>query len=448
MRLAAAAGVTVVSVDVRGRGDSDGEFVPFVHEAADAVAVVAALAGHPWCGGPIVVMGQGYGAVCALAAARDAAGLVAAAFLISPPGGPGDVFPGRDGVRRADLLVWRHLMAGRHPLPTRFADWADVLTRPWKDQEHALGHGSLGWAEFTAAGLPGSVPVPVPVTILTGWWDPACRPSWELARNSPHAELLVGPWTAYTTRHPAQHVGGLDWGPGSVVDPLELQVDLLGRLGEPARGGRVFVTGDNAWNDLPRTPPALNWALHPSAPHGAWTTAGSGHLGDTAGTGAAEFTSDGADPVPAQPDLGLAVSAGAPAQLDLTFLDGRHDVLVYTSTALTTPRLVVGELLLELDAESDSPADGLWVASVEDVFPGGAPSLHLALGVASVRPGERKAVLRLGPIGHRFLPGHRVRLRVAATCAPLYRPADDAPVRERRRVHHENTVLRLPEVLP
>ncbi|GAA0623312.1 CocE/NonD family hydrolase [Kutzneria viridogrisea] len=448
-RLAAAAQVTVVSVDIRGRGDSDGEFVPFVHEQADADAVVTALAGHPWCAGPVVVMGQGYGAACAVAAARNATGLVTAAFLISPPGGPGEVFPGRDGVRRADLLVWRHLMAGRHPLPTGFADWAEVLTRPWQEQEHGLGHENLGWADFgaTAAGLPGDAPLPVPVTILTGWWDPACRPSWALARSCPDAELVVGPWTAYAARHPSQHVGGIDWGPGSVVDPLELQVDLLHRASEPARRTRVFVTGDNAWHDLPRTPSTVEWTLRPSSSRGAWTTAGDGQLADTAGTGADEFTSDLADPVPAQPSLGQAVSPSAPAQLDLTFVDGRHDVLVYTSAPLPAPRLVLGELTLELDADSDSPAEALWVASVEDVFPGGTASLHLALGVAAVRPGERKAVLRLGPIGHRFLPGHRVRLRLAATCAPLFRPADHVPAREQRRVHHAGTALRLPEVV-
>jgi predicted acyl esterase len=446
-RLAAAARATVVSVDIRGRGDSDGEFVPFVHEPADADAVVAAVASHPWCAGPIVVMGQGYGAACAIAAARNATGLVTAAFLISPPGGPGDVFPGRDGVRRADLLVWRHLMAGRHPLPTRFADWADVLSRPWKDHEQALGHEDLGWAGFDAAGLPGTVPLPVPVTILTGWWDPACRPSWELARGCPDAELVVGPWTAYAARHPAQHVGGIDWGPGSVVDPLELQVDVLNRVHETARRTRVFVTGDNDWYDLPHTPPTVEWTLHPTASRGARTTAGDGQLTGTAGAGAAEFTSDLADPVPAQPDIGQAAGPGAPAQLDLTFLDGRHDVLSYTSAALAAPRLVVGELTLELDADSDSPADALWVASVEDVFPDGTASLHLALGVVTVRPGERTAVLQLGPIGHRFRPGHRVRLRLAGTCAPVFRPADQAPAREQRRVHHAGTVLRLPEVL-
>ncbi|WP_236795031.1 alpha/beta fold hydrolase [Amycolatopsis sp. GM8] len=446
-RLAAAAGVTVVSVDVRGRGDSDGEFVPFVHERADAAAVVAALAGHSWCAGPIVVMGQGYGAACALAAARDATGLVAGAFLISPPGEPGDVFPGRDGARRADLLVWRHLMAGRHPLPTRFADWAELLRGPWKEQEHGLGHDDLGWAGFDAAGLVGTGPLLVPVTILTGWWDPACRPSWELARACPDAELVVGPWTAYAARHPAQHVGGVDWGPRSVLDPLELQVGLLDRVGGSARHNQVFITGDNAWHELPRTPQTVDWVLRPSASRDARTVAGGGYLGDTADTGVAEFTSDLTDPVPAQPGIGPAVNADAPAQLDLVFLDGRSDLVVYTSAPLAESRLVVGELTLELDAESDSPAEALWVASVEDVPPGGASSLHLTLGVAAVSPGERTAVLRLGPIGHRFLPGHQVRLRLAATCAPLFRPVDQAPAREQRRVHHAGTVLRIPEVV-
>lgn len=440
-RLAAAAGATVMSVDVRGRGDSDGTFTPFTDEAADAIATVAALAGHPWCNGPVVVMGQGYGAVWALAAARHP--MVGGAFLISPPGRAWDVFPGRDGARRSDLLVWRHLLAGRHPLPTGFADWAHVLTAPWAEQEHRLGHNDIGWAAFDGAAA--GDPPDIPVTIMTGWWDPACRAAWELAGRCPDAELVVGPWTAYAARHPAQHVGGVDWGPGSVVDPVQLQVELVQRAARTR--GRVFVTGANAWRDLP-LPVAASWVLRPSSTWGALTTAGDGRLGAAAGAGVDVFTSDLADPVPAQPGMGAAVAAGAPALLDLTFLDGRHDVAVYTSDPLTEPHLVIGEVSVELAAGSDSPAAALWVASLEDVLPGATASLHLALGVAVAEPGQRALALRLGPIGHQFLPGHRVRLRIAATCAPLFRPSDDAPARELRSVHHTGSVLRLPEVLP
>ena len=37
--------------DVRGRGDSDGEFYPLVHEAADGDATVSWLATRPWSNG-------------------------------------------------------------------------------------------------------------------------------------------------------------------------------------------------------------------------------------------------------------------------------------------------------------------------------------------------------------------------------------------------------------
>src|SRR5262249_41475729 len=142
-RLAAAAEMAVVCLDVRGRGDSGGDFVPFRDEAADAAEVVRQVAARSWCDGPIAVMGQGYGALSALGAARREPGLVGCAYVTSPPGATWEVFPGRDGVRRSDLLLWRHLVAGRTPQPVDLTDWDKVLRLPWAEQEDALGRDDI-----------------------------------------------------------------------------------------------------------------------------------------------------------------------------------------------------------------------------------------------------------------------------------------------------------------
>ncbi|WP_338760082.1 CocE/NonD family hydrolase [Nocardia vulneris] len=470
-RLAVAAEVVVVCVDVRGRGDSAGEFVPFQHEAADAEAVVRQVREQPWCRGRVAVLGHGYGALSALGAARRAAEAVCCAFVTSPPGAAWEVFPGRDGVRRADLLLWRHRIAGRTPQPVDLTDWEKLARLPWPEQEHALGRDDLDWADWPAdaglrAGLEeGAEPVDIPTMIVTGWWDPACRAAVALAGMSAQAQLIVGPWNARAARDPVRQVGGVDWGPRSVLDPLETQIRWLREhfedpaeqlagtgphreTGTRSARGQIFVTGDNSWRTFPDQSEVRPWSLHLVSSGRAQTTAGDGMLVELQPLGDCSdvFTSVLDDPVPAQPAFAPATRAHSPEVLDLTFLNGRHDMVVYTSSPLHDPLSVVGEPLLELHATSDSPVPAHWIVSLEDVFPGGTASLHLGLGMAVTQPGESNAVLRLGPIGHRFLTGHSLRIRIAATCAPLCRSPEGTPAFDRREVLHAGSAVTLPVV--
>jgi len=53
-------GYVVASVDVRGRGNSEGEFKPFVNEGRDGYDVVEWLAGQPWANGKVAMIGGSY----------------------------------------------------------------------------------------------------------------------------------------------------------------------------------------------------------------------------------------------------------------------------------------------------------------------------------------------------------------------------------------------------
>jgi putative CocE/NonD family hydrolase len=54
---------------VRGRGDSDGEWEPFVDEGLDGYDTIEWIAGQPWCDGTVGFMGASYGGFVQWAAA-------------------------------------------------------------------------------------------------------------------------------------------------------------------------------------------------------------------------------------------------------------------------------------------------------------------------------------------------------------------------------------------
>ncbi len=65
----AEAGYAVVIQDVRGRGESHGDFAPFVNEGLDGVATIEWVADQRWCTGAIGLAGSSYPAYCQTAIA-------------------------------------------------------------------------------------------------------------------------------------------------------------------------------------------------------------------------------------------------------------------------------------------------------------------------------------------------------------------------------------------
>jgi putative CocE/NonD family hydrolase len=103
---ALADGYAVAYQDTRGRGESDGEFRPWVHEAGDGAAAVEWFADHPWVDGVGMFGGSSPGQVQLFAAAEQPAGLRA----IAPTFTPSDLHRSdffQDGAMSAmTLLTW------------------------------------------------------------------------------------------------------------------------------------------------------------------------------------------------------------------------------------------------------------------------------------------------------------------------------------------------------
>ena len=463
-KLYAEHGFIVVAADARGRGDSDGVFEPFVHEASDGADIVAWARALPESNGRVGVFGAGYAGFAALAAAGPGRADAVAAW--SPFGSDG--LPGTGGAARLDWLLWLHVVGGRRPQPADVPNWAEIFdSRPLNHMHEVLGRPDAAWPTWLEhlatddsfwSALDLDEPLSslrAPVLLVSGWWDIGLAPTlrhWAaLQRSTSHEShrLVVGPWDAANTRRPGPLVGGFGWGPASVVDTNEMLIEwfteqLVGndepevdwfmqRLVESAPRApaiRTFMTGRNRWIDAD----SYAHAAHPQRWHlasegRANTRVGDGRLVQSTrpGNQVDAFIHDTANPVPWQPlSLGFSRRDAKLFTLDTSFVTTRDDALTYTTEPLPTPTVIVGRPVVHLWAETDA-ADADWIVLLEDVFPGDGRALCLTHGI--VRAGSMSDFapgipveyeITLGDVHHELQPNHQLRVVVVSSLFPLY----------------------------
>ena len=308
------AGFAVVVQHCRGTGTSDGDFVPFEHEAADGVDTIEWCARQPWCNGRVGMYGPSYLGMVQLAAATAAPPALRA---LAPSVTPADYYWGlafRQGAfQLGQSMAWhtlksaqelayragagedvsRHLpalmglmaspAAGYAHLPVRDAPVVSEVLPSWRTW---LRHEERGeyWSRLSYAGLHSRVTAPA--FHVGGWFDLFLGGTLDnfvaLSRGAAtgHARrnqrLVIGPWTHVDQTGAAGelHFGGLA---GAMAIQLErMQLDFLGSFLLPGRaepGGppvKLFVMGANVWGT--RTPG--RW---PGPGGTAGTCTGTGH---------------------------------------------------------------------------------------------------------------------------------------------------------------------------
>jgi putative CocE/NonD family hydrolase len=254
----------------------------------------------------------------------------------------------------------------------------------------------------------------VPTLLVDGWHDyplPRVLEDYAaLARSPAPVRLRIGA---------GGHLGG--GGEGGMTDaPLEwFDTYLRGEAGllgpHPVR---VHVQGDGGgWRDLGQWPPPATptrWYLHAG-----------GRLSTVPPAGDAEpdrYRYDPADPTPAAGGIGM-LTGGA---VDNRALEARPDVLVFTSDPLAGAVTLLGPVEAELCVASSLDHTDFFVR-VCDVAPDGASS-NVCDGLQRFGPadiargpdGTFRARVRVWPAGHRFAPGHRVRVQVSSGAHPVY----------------------------
>jgi putative CocE/NonD family hydrolase len=250
----AAHGYPFLTVDVRGRGNSEGSFRPLIQEAKDGYDVVEWLAKQPYCNGKISMWGGSYAGYDQWATAKEFPPHLATIVPVASPAAGVD-FPAHNNVFGPYEMQWLSFTSGHTGQDRLFGDdafWASMFRR-WIESGTAyrrfdsfLGNPSPIFQEWVShpdvdaywdAYNPSSeqyAKLQLPILTITGMYDddqPGALAHYSryMHAASPAARarhfLVIGPWDHPGTRTPKQEFKGMKFGPASLVDLPQLHLD-------------------------------------------------------------------------------------------------------------------------------------------------------------------------------------------------------------------------------
>jgi putative CocE/NonD family hydrolase len=461
-------GYAYVAQDVRGRYDSDGAFVPWIHETDDAADTLDWLGDQPWCDGKVGMSGGSYLGQVQWQAAftghpllKAIAPRVIGANLHDSPHYQGGAF----GLGVNATWGWRTM--GRSMQRIDPFDWPRLLrTLPLRDVDAVSGKRHPAWRDWIAhpdyddywrqlAVSEHYEHIGVPVFQVGGWYDLYAAGTMEnfvgmrergatpLARE--HQRVVMGPWThtqAGSSPPGTTHAGERDFGADSLFDTRAMELAwfdrwLKGKQAETAEAPiTLFVMGANRWRDEWEWPLARTvWTpmyLHSGGQ--ANSLRGDGTLstvppGDEPPD---EFVYDPAHPVATLGGCNCCNPEVIPwGVYDQLPIEVREDILVYTTAPLPTDMEVTGPIIVRLFAATDGP-DTDFTAKLVDVFPDGT-AYNLCDGIIRGRYSASPATSQLLEPGriyefeidlwvtaNVFKAGHAIRLEVSSSNFPRF----------------------------
>jgi putative CocE/NonD family hydrolase len=250
----AARGYPFLTVDVRGRGNSEGQYDPLMQEARDGYDVVEWLAKQPYCNGKITMWGGSYAGYDQWATAKEFPPHLATIVPVAAPYAGVD-FPMRNNIFYPYDLQWLAFTSGHTSQDKIFGDsllwgaknrlWFESGA-PFKDLDTQLGIPSpifQRWIEhphpdaFWDAYNPTAeqyARLAIPILTITGAYDgdqPGALTHYREYMKNASAEgrarhyLIIGPWDHAATRTPRAEIGGLKFEPASLVDLPQLHLE-------------------------------------------------------------------------------------------------------------------------------------------------------------------------------------------------------------------------------
>src|SRR2546429_3015846 len=244
-------GYAFALVDVRGRGNSAGEFEPFANDARDGYDLVEWFAKQPFCDGKVAMWGGSYAGFDQWATAKELPPHLAT-IVPAAAAHPGFDFPFTNNVGLTSDMQWYTLTSGHAAQDNLFADQKFWRTKfldgykkhiPFKSLDSFVGNPSLNFQRilkhpvidaYYDAMLPTSdqfKKITLPILTITGQYDGDELGALSyyrdhLANASPESRtkhfLIIGPWDHAGTRTPTDEVGGVKFGPGGMVDLNDL----------------------------------------------------------------------------------------------------------------------------------------------------------------------------------------------------------------------------------
>jgi uncharacterized protein len=445
-------GYVAVTVDVRGRGDSDGIFQPYRNDGPDGADVIEWVAAQDWCTGDVATYGGSYaGQIQWLTALERPAALRAMVCLVTPSDPFVETPTGLPGPMH---INWFRLVDARAVQYTDNVDWMTVYRhRPLLTMDEAAGFVSPSWREevhhrtlddwWEPVRYQHRIgEIDVPVLHISGWYDDEeigtpLNFAAMVAAGRAGQRLLMGPWGHRVNS--TRTLGEIDFGPDALID---LDADILAFLDEHVKGTRpepppapvrIFVMGANEWRDAQTWPPASApcTVFHFSSDGRANSRFGDGRLVPSPVAGGQPpdvWTHDPDRPVPFITEASSAQIGGPD---DYLGVESRGDVLVFTSDPLPEPLEIIGPVKV-IAHVGTSAADTDITAKLIDLHPNdfaqrlcdGMVRLRYRDGFGQqqpVAPGEVYEVeIVMWDTCVRLPAGHRVRVEIASSAFPKY----------------------------
>ena len=448
-------GYAFLAVDVRGRGDSEGDFLPYRRDGEDGYDVIEWTAAQPFCTGAVATTGASYsGRVQWLTALLRPPHLRAMIAMVTPS----DTFVEfPTGVPSPMDICWYHMTSGKAMQDTVAPDWMRIYRHlPLRAMDEALGRDLPIWREAlshqTMDGYWQALSyqdrfgeIDVPVLHISGWYDDeqvgtplnflgmrrGARS--EAARRSQH--LLMGPWGHQVNG--GTRLGEVDFGEEATIDLHAMERRFLDRhlrdqAVEELPPVRIFTMGRSTWRDLPSWPPRgmrqVPYYLHSEG--AANSRFGDGLLSPDPPTDEPpdSYRYDPARPVPFLTDP-TSSQIGGPD--DYAAVERRDDVLCYTTPPLREEVELTGPVSLVLHAQTSAP-DTDFTGKLVDVWPSGfcqricdgIVRLRYREGFAQAKPAQPgeplELTIDLWNTSLVLAPGHAIRLEVSSSAFPKY----------------------------
>jgi len=444
---AAEAGFAVIITDVRGTGESHGQFTLFEGAGGDGAAVASWIVNQPWSDGSICTYGTSFSGYTALATAAASPHVTASSTLLT-----GGLLPHRDFTRTNGMLnlgflaYWALAGLGDVRTTTHSADESSATTRDAAINNideiytatpviHALSYDLAPTWRSLVYGM-GDDPVdtvPPPTLSYTGWYDIFLRAAldrWTVLNArfpDPRHRLVIGPWSHGNF---SDSVGGVFMGAHAALSAhaaSQTRLDFFRRVidGEQPGGEAVtyFVQGAGTWASAPSWPP-------PAAAKISFAVLDSGLCRidrDSPGTGRLDkvLQADPYDPVPTVsgntylPGVVQSLNGGP---RDRSQIHTRPDVLIFDSPVLDQPLLLAGPVVLTIDIDTDAPSFDLHAHLCELTADGRArPFTDGATRVVQGQGRSDAAVnVEMNDTCIRVPAGARLRLEISTSDFPRY----------------------------
>lgn len=461
----AARGYLVIVQDVRGRGASEGEFDPFLHEAEDGYDTVEWVASLPQCSGRVAMYGFSYVGATQLLAASARPPHLSCIIPAHAAVNFHDKWTYRGGalqwafvsywayflgmdtaIRMGDLQTAERIANG---LPTVGSNFSALPTASFPAFPHELAPYFEKWLEHPTADAywnargtrPDEVAWETPAMHIAGWYDIFCDSTFETfaamkALGVPQ-RLVIGPWWHMPW---SPNLGIRDFGEKakSYANDWVLQwADIWCREETPSAKTSIdyFVLGEDAWRTTHTWPPsgarASSYFLDSHGSANSINGDGTLVISPPASSEPDRYIHNPLDPVPSRGGRSCCFSFVSPmGPADQTDVEARNDVLVFTTEKLQRPITIAGPVELVLYASS-SAVDTDFTAKLVDVAADGRTA-NICDGIIRARyrdgsddaflePGEiYEFTIELGNIAAKFDAGHHIRLEVASSNFPAF----------------------------